>query len=237
MPGWNNIRALILLGLLLSTVGCSPVQASSPKTTAADRPPPTGVFDSYEFRGTLTALKNWQRVLPLGDDEMNRFSSPQQDTGIRAAREWQQVVTQLTDAPLMEQLKTVNRFFNRWPYRLDREVWQKKDYWATPLEFLRHSGDCEDYAICKYFALRHLGVAPDRMRIVILHDTIRTITHAVLAVYTQNDILILDNLSDPVFSHHRYQHYLPQYSVNENTRWIHIKPRSTALPTRTDTGE
>ena len=236
MSAWNHIRALILLGLLLVMLGCSSVQASSPET-AKDRPPPSGIFETYEFRGKLSALKNWQRVIAVGAEEMARFTDPEQTTGIRAAREWQQVAAQLATAPLLEQLKTVNRFFNRWPYRLDRDVWLKKDYWATPLEFLRHSGDCEDFAICKYYALRYLGVEPDRMRIVILRDTIRSITHAVLAVYTQDDILILDNLSDPVFSHHRYQHYLPQYSVNETTRWIHIKPRSTALSTRTATGE
>jgi len=237
LAGWYYIRALWLFGLVLATFGCSSVQASAPTAAAKDRPPPTAVFETYEFRGKLSALKNWQRVLASGADEMAQFSSPQQQTGIRAAQEWQQVVAKLTDAPLMEQLNAVNRFFNRWPYRLDTEVWQKKDYWATPLEFLRHSGDCEDYAICKYFALRYLGVNPEQMRIVVLHDTIRSITHAVLAVYSEDDILILDNLSDPVFSHHRYQHYLPQYSVNENTRWIHIKPRSKTVPTRTETGE
>ena len=40
------------------------------------------------------------------------------------------------------------------------------DYWATPVESLRKGeADCEDYAIAKYFTLRQLGVADDKLRI------------------------------------------------------------------------
>jgi predicted transglutaminase-like cysteine proteinase len=230
----KNIRYLALLGLLLITVGCSSVQASA---VQKDRPPPTGIFATYEFRGSLKALKNWQRVTAVGSEQMAQFSSPQNDSGIRAAAQWRQLLEAERDAPVKQQLIAVNRFFNRWPYRLDSDVWQRNDYWATPLEFLRQSGDCEDYAICKYYALRYMGFDGDRMRIVVVKDTIRSITHAVLAVYIQDDILVLDNMSDPVFSHHRYQHYVPQYSVNEHTRWIHIKPATAGLATPTTTGE
>ena len=48
---------------------------------------------------------------------------------------------------------------------------------------MRMSGDCEDYAIAKFFALRQLGFGAEQMRIVILWDEIRGIGHAVLAVY------------------------------------------------------
>ncbi|MCH8155148.1 MAG: transglutaminase-like cysteine peptidase, partial [Proteobacteria bacterium] len=83
--------------------------------------------------------------------------------------------------------------------------------------------DCEDYAIAKYFALREVGFGPDELRIVILRDEIRNISHAVLAVYLVDDIMILDNLSDQIFSHSRYEHYVPQYSMNETARWAHVR--------------
>ena len=84
------------------------------------------------------------------------------------------------------------------------------------------SGDCEDYAIAKFFALRHLGFDNDSMRVVILWDQIRNIGHAVLAVYDGPQILILDNLNRMIVSHARYRHYIPQYSMNETTRWAHV---------------
>jgi predicted transglutaminase-like cysteine proteinase len=120
-------------------------------------------------------------------------------------------------------LRKVNQYFNRWPYKEDNEVYGMREYWASPTEFLRRSGDCEDFAIAKFFALRHLGIANEEMRVIILWDTIRAIGHAVLAVYEKDDILVLDSLSSRILSHWKYKQYVPQYSMNETTRWAHVK--------------
>src|SRR5262245_26377531 len=67
------------------------------------------------------------------------------------------------------------------------------DFWSTPLTTLgRGAGDCEDYAILKYAALRELGLAADDMRLLIVRDR-RNSNHAVLAVRDDNQWLILDN--------------------------------------------
>lgn len=122
----------------------------------------------------------------------------------------------------MDQLRTVNTFFNKWPYRLDEDIYGTSDWWATPQEFLKHSGDCEDYAISKYFALRELGFSSEALRIVILKDRIRNIGHAVLVVFVENEVHVLDNVTDIIFPHTKYRHYIPQYSLNETARWAHI---------------
>ena len=122
----------------------------------------------------------------------------------------------------MAKLHAVNRYFNRWPYKTDREVYGRGEVWASPEEFLVRSGDCEDFAIAKFFALRQLGFADDDLRIVVIYDQIRGIGHTVLAVYDPTDILILDSLSSFIGSHTRYRHYIPQYSMNETTRWAHL---------------
>ena len=54
--------------------------------------------------------------------------------------------------------RAVNRFVNGWAYRADADNYGRSDYWATPLEFFRRSGDCEDYVIAKYRSLRLLGL-------------------------------------------------------------------------------
>src|SRR3546814_5921012 len=64
---------------------------------------------------------------------------------------------------------------------------------------MKRSGDCEDYAIAKFFVLRDLGYTGEQLRIVILMDRIRRVGHAVLAVYALGDILILDSLTDLIF--------------------------------------
>jgi predicted transglutaminase-like cysteine proteinase len=67
------------------------------------------------------------------------------------------------------------------------------DFWSTPLTTLgMGAGDCEDYAVLKYAALRELGIAPNDMRLLIVRDR-RSSNHAVLAVRDDNQWLILDN--------------------------------------------
>ena len=99
-----------------------------------------------------------------------------------------------------------------------------EDYWATPLEFLDRSGDCEDYAIIKYVSLKALGFPVEKMRIVVVQDVVRNIAHAVLAVYIDDDILIMDSLVEGILSQKFVTSYSPRYSVNEKTRWAHITP-------------
>jgi predicted transglutaminase-like cysteine proteinase len=68
------------------------------------------------------------------------------------------------------------------------------DVWATPLmTFAAGAGDCEDYAIAKYVALREAGVADEDLRLVILHDRLISQDHAVVAARIDGHWLILDN--------------------------------------------
>ena len=127
----------------------------------------------------------------------------------------------------MELLRYVNTFWNRFPYREDITNWGKADYWVWPNLFLKKSGDCEDYAIVKYFTLKELGMDTDKLRIVVLRDTLRRLSHAVLAVYMDNDIVILDNISNAILPQGRLRHYVPQFSFNEKSRWAHMRGKKT----------
>lgn len=182
----------------------------------------TRLFDTVEFGRPLDSLPVWLDML-----ERNQ-SSPifQSEKYFNKTTTWRKLKDQASDKPILEKLRIVNSFWNAWPYHEDQANWGKPDYWATPAQFLKKSGDCEDYAIVKYFTLKELGVDPRSMRIVVLRDAVRNLAHAVLAVYVDNDIYILDNLSNVVLSHKRISNYVPQYSVNEFGRWSHIKPRT-----------
>lgn len=99
-----------------------------------------------------------------------------------------------------------------------------EDYWAIIKEFLQNNGDCEDYAITKFYSLRKLGFDNDQLRIVILQDTNLNVAHAVLAVFSADDIVILDNQVTPILSHNDIKHYTPLYSINEKGWWLHLPP-------------
>ena len=66
--------------------------------------------------------------------------------------------------------------------------------WLSPLDVLRlEAGDCKDYALAKYFALRQAGVRSERLRLVIVHNKRRAEDHMVVAIYEGGGWLILDN--------------------------------------------
>ena len=66
-----------------------------------------------------------------------------------------------------EKLVQVNSFVNRAiRYDTDSRIWGANEYWATPAEALiRGQGDCEDYAIAKFFTLTRMGVAANKLRL------------------------------------------------------------------------
>lgn len=211
----------LLLVLVIWTAWASSAQGA--ETSAKGVRHAKGLFNTVEFKGSLKALSSWTHIIQQAREQAQRLSRCTEPDCSTAALRWQKLIRHLKTLDQRAQLVALNRFFNRWPYRLDQEVYGVSDYWATPDEFLKNSGDCEDYCITKYFALRELGYRPDQLRIVVVLDTIRNIGHAVVAVYTKEGIFILDNLSDAVFQHTRYVHYWPQYSVNEQFRWAHAR--------------
>jgi predicted transglutaminase-like cysteine proteinase len=223
--------------LAVAITGPSRVNAAAEKKTLADLvnasqtarltdTEGTAVFGSLEVRSnSLKGLPQWTRVLAVMQAEQPAFDRCVEsavDCATPVLKNWREVIRSAKGLGRRDTLRTVNEFFNRWPYKLDTEVYGLSEYWAAPREFMTRSGDCEDFAIAKYFALRKLGFSNDEMRIVILWDEIRGIGHAILAIYEENDILVLDSLSNLILSHSRYKQYKPQYSMNETTRWAHI---------------
>lgn len=102
-------------------------------------------------------------------------------------------------APLSKdiQLEKVNHYFNAIVNELDIYNWKIEDYWATPQEFIvRGKGDCEDFAIAKYFTLKQLGFDPAKMMVMIVKVDHMRDFHAVLGIKeSTGEIFILDNLS------------------------------------------
>lgn len=135
---------------------------------------------------------------------------------------WLEFLDTQRGRPRAAQIEAVNQFANARTYVLDIDNYGVEDYWAVVREFLDNNGDCEDYALTKLFSLLWLGFASDELRIVVLQDTNLRIPHAVLAVAQRDDILILDNQTAQVISHHEIVHYAPVYSINEKNWWIHI---------------
>jgi predicted transglutaminase-like cysteine proteinase len=116
------------------------------------------------------------------------------------------------------------------------------DVWASPLATLTRGGDCEDYAIAKFAALRQAGIAPDDLRIVIMRDTVRGDDHAVAAVRLDGHWLTLDNrrmamVEDSDIRNYRPTHLIDQHNIMRYTdapMLVAASPTASHAPSRVD---
>lgn len=137
---------------------------------------------------------------------------------------WRNLLGAVSAAQDPERLKRVNDFFNKQTqFGEDTVIWGQPDYWATPLETLgRSAGDCEDFAIAKYFTLREAGVDADKLRLIYVRaktgstDSAPTQAHMVLAYYAQaeSEPLVLDNLIGDIRPASRRPDLVPVFSFN-----------------------
>jgi predicted transglutaminase-like cysteine proteinase len=91
------------------------------------------------------------------------------------------------------------------------------DVWTPPLvTFDRGAGDCEDYAIAKFMALRQAGIAADDLRIVIMRDTIHGEDHAVAAARLDGHWLMLDNRRMALVEDIHVRNYRPLFVFDQS---------------------
>lgn len=147
---------------------------------------------------TLLLLPTFMRPLPaiMPFYEVNKREQ-------REATTWQHDIKGMD-------IETVNKY---WNHRIKYEIKDKE--WAAPEEvYLQGAGDCKDYAVAKYYSLRHLGYDTNRLRFTVVliegHEL-----HAVLVV----DNKVLDSRTDDIKTLDEIDYYEPAYSVNEDNLW------------------
>jgi predicted transglutaminase-like cysteine proteinase len=90
------------------------------------------------------------------------------------------------------------------------------DVWSSALVTFAHgAGDCEDYAIAKFVALRLAGVAASDLRIVIMRDTIHGEDHAVAAARLDGHWLTLDNRRMAMVEDAQVRNYRPTFVIDQ----------------------
>lgn len=177
------------------------------------------LFGSTEKQSTsLSAFTKWTTMFARFDQQLNTNS------GQQSMEQFKAQLASLQGLPMNKMVSGVNDVVNRIRYVNDSQIYGKNDYWATPMEFIANGGDCEDYAITKYVALRALGMPEERMRVAIVQDMQKNVPHAILIVYTDNGAMILDNQMKTVVNAERINHYKPIFSINRTAWWLHTKP-------------
>jgi predicted transglutaminase-like cysteine proteinase len=220
--------------LVFGLTAVLPVPIGSPPPAPPERIFSYSLTDHVTMPGfpqwTAVAGREWARDGATDALCSERLGRPCQ------LRTWQRFLGELDLAARRLQLEEVNRFVNRVSYRRDEETWGEIDYWAAPGEFFATGGDCEDFAIAKYYSLKALGFPTDTLRILVLRDTRRQMMHAVLVVEDEGESLLLDNLSDRLLTWAEAPYYKPIYSINEVAYHLH-QGRDIAASTVTAAGE
>ena len=114
-------------------------------------------------------------------------------------------------------LDAVNRAVNEAiRYTSDMEQHGVPDLWSAPLaSYASGRGDCEDYAIAKYVALREAGVSADDVRIVLARDTAIREDHAVLAARLDGRWVILDNRRAELVDDGAERGLMPLFAIDD----------------------
>lgn len=158
-------------------------------------------------------------------DREKIISTLYQHYGERASKRgqaWLNLLNSSYDSEF-KKLQETNQFFNQLRFTTDKQLWGVNNYWATPLEFIGvNAGDCEDFALAKYFTLLELGVEDKKLRIVMVKALTLNQYHMVLAYYETpaSEPLILDNLITQMQPASQRNDLVPIYSFNGKQLWL-----------------
>jgi predicted transglutaminase-like cysteine proteinase len=224
---FNHARALraalVACGLAyLGTVSAG--HAAAPEFTsapgAASEPAePFHLWTSRVFWGGLVA--KWQAVAHKLDDERVQLAlcdGDRENCASGAALQLLSIVDSGRQREGRARLGEINRAINLAIRPMtDLAQFGQEDVWSSPLAtFYRGAGDCEDYAIAKFVALRMAGIALEDLRIVVLADTLRGEGHAAAAVRLDGRWLILDNRRMAMVEDMAFRNYRPLFVIDQS---------------------
>lgn len=179
----------------------------------------------------LLALGGGHEARAWDGERMVRAAAAISQRAEQAARTLRDLLATLPARELRARLVAVNDHVNQSvEFADDSVVWGREDYWASPIETLaRGAGDCEDYAIAKYFSLVAAGVPVASLRLVYVRAMLapaagqgaRSQAHMVLAYYEgrSEDPLILDNLVPQIRRASERADLTPAFSFNSDGLW------------------
>jgi len=187
----------------------------------------------FSIHSSLFAQSTLSPLAPLSHLE-SLAATRYGDQAVRSVNQWRLLLDSSQSLSEQEKLQRINRFFNLHVYYdEDRRIWQKADYWATPLETLaRARGDCEDFTIAKYVSLRLLNVPANKLKLTYVNlisdpEDKAAQQHMVLAYYPSEtaDPLILDNLKGQILPASSRPELKPVFSFNDEKLWVAGIPR------------
>jgi predicted transglutaminase-like cysteine proteinase len=172
-----------------------------------------------KWLGVERRLDDERVQLALCEGDPDRCASP-------AAMQFLAIVDTATAREGRARLGEINRAINLSIRPMsDLAQWGEIDVWSSPLVTFAHgAGDCEDYAIAKFVALRQAGISPDDLRIVILRDTLHGEYHAVAMARLDGHWLTLDNRRMAMVEDIDVRNYRPLFVIDQDGIKQYVDP-------------
>jgi predicted transglutaminase-like cysteine proteinase len=236
----HALRALVLACLMAWFGPAADLSAGTLDSAAALEPAsaaePFGLFAATVSAGPVR--EKWLGVerkladegvqLALCDGDRERCVSP-------AALQFLTIVDVARARDGRARLGEINRAVNLAIHPMsDLAQYGQIDVWSSPLvTFASGAGDCEDYAIAKFVALRLAGISPDDLRIVIMRDTIRGEDHAVAMARLDGHWLALDNRHMAMVEDANVRNYRPLFVIDQSGLMRYVDtPLLASAPSR-----
>ena len=134
------------------------------------------------------------------------------------------LMDELVESKEEKKIMNVNKFFNQLEFSADIQTWNKKDYWASRLEFLgKGRGDCEDFAVAKFLTMMQIGVPEKKLFLTYVKAVgYPEAAHMVVTYYPKPGTVpfVLDNYNQRILPATQRKDLIPVYSFTANDLYI-----------------
>jgi predicted transglutaminase-like cysteine proteinase len=225
-----TIALAICVGFLCDNANAAPLGAAT-LSAFKGLSEPFGIGTSELKRGGL--FRKWRTITRALPRELEIIAQCRDgmDTCPDGAKRFIAIIDKAMTREGFAQIAEVNRSINLNIRPVsDLTLYGVNERWTTPLvTFTNGAGDCEDYAIAKYVALRQIGIPESDLRLVVVYDHNTHEHHAVASVRRDGRWFILDNRALAIQEDAEIAHFNPMFVLsNQSVKRLAAAPRKTA---------
>ena len=207
----------ILLGAEAHAAAHAPRENPAATEPAAAREEPFGLSTSNLTEGPLRA--KWlavEKTIAAEADIIAACASDRAHCTSQPALRFLDIVNTAAARDGLARLGEINRAINLAIRPVsDSAQYGVEDHWSSPLATLASgAGDCEDYAIAKFVALRAAGVPDKDLRLVIIRENATGDDHAVVAARSGGHWRVLDNRTFLMIEDNGFAKYRPLFAID-----------------------
>lgn len=178
-------------------------------------------FNTFTCKALFLFILFFSSSLIAKNFKLNpKYLKPQKNPiAVAIFQDYERFMNKISHKSLHVKIEAINHYINTITSIDDSPHDAMLDIWSTRAEFLaKGGGDCEDYAITKYYSLKDMKIDPKKMCLIVVNEKYSGFDHMVLGLWQdkKSPPLILDNLSFKVLPLNKRVDLIPSYCINED---------------------